>query len=222
MRPRCHFPGRPLRHRFQAPASPQLLAGVKVGLLGGSFNPAHEGHLHISLEALKRLGLDFVWWLVSPQNPLKSEHGMAPFALRFASAEAAAAHPRIHASDIEARIDTRFTADTLCHITRLYPKTHFVWLMGADNLAQFHRWQRYHEIMRTMPVAVFDRPTYSISALRAKMPTNYAASRANRRQWSRLATAPSPAWAFITCPRHPASATEIRASKARGHADVFL
>ncbi|MGF1605229.1 MAG: nicotinate-nucleotide adenylyltransferase [Rhodothalassiaceae bacterium] len=219
---RCRYPVRPIRGRPGAPATPTLLAGVRIGLLGGSFNPAHDGHLHISLQALKRLDLDFVWWMVSPQNPLKSTQGMAPFALRFASAQLAALHPRILVSDIETRIFTRYTADTLCHLRVLFPRTQFVWLMGADNLQQFHRWQRWHEIMKTVPIAVFDRPAYSRGALRSKMPQTYRRHRCSEREWRSFATSSLPAWTFITCPRHPASATQIRAVQPFGHADIFL
>jgi nicotinate-nucleotide adenylyltransferase len=111
----------------------------RIGLLGGSFNPVHEGHVHISLEAIKRLRLDAVWWLVSPQNPLKSSEGMAPYAERLASAQSYARHPRIHVSGIEKTLGTRYTIDTLRALTKRMPRQQFLWLMGADNLAQLHR-----------------------------------------------------------------------------------
>lgn len=213
---------RPKGRHIGAPVSPTLLRGLRIGILGGSFNPAHEGHLHLSLEALKRLQLDFVWWLVSPQNPLKSEQGMAAFALRYASAELAARHPRIQVSDLETRIDTRFTADTMRQICRMFPRTQFLWLMGADNLGQFHQWQRWHEIMKTVPVAIFDRPSYSIAALNSKIPTYYRRRRHGPGGWRHIARSPLPVWTFITCPRHPASATQIRSALRQGRADYFL
>ncbi|MBB4210866.1 nicotinate-nucleotide adenylyltransferase [Rhodothalassium salexigens DSM 2132] len=192
------------------PAGADLWAGQRVGLLGGSFNPAHDGHHHISKVALRRLGLDWVWWLVSPQNPLKPKDDMAPFAARFASAEAAARHPRVLVSDLETHIATRFTADTIAELSGHFPRTRFVWLMGADNLVQFTRWQHWDRIAHTVPIAVIDRPGYSHAALTAKMARIFAHRRCPERQWQTLATRSLPAWAFITCPRHPASATRIR------------
>ena len=142
-------------------------AARRIGLLGGSFNPAHQGHLDISLAALKYLDLDEVWWLVSPQNPLKPVAGMAPFADRMASARAMARHPRIRVTDLEARIGTRFTADTLKALVTRFPGCRFVWLMGADNLAQISSWRDWTKIFHLTPIAVFDRPSYTIKALTA-------------------------------------------------------
>ncbi len=135
-----------------------LTPGLKVGLLGGSFNPAHEGHLHITKMCLKALGLDRVWWLVSPGNPLKPVKGMAPFAERLASAEAMARDPRIVVSDIETRLGTRYTADTLAALTGRFPEIRFVWLMGADNMLQFPKWRNWREIAETVPIAVYPVP----------------------------------------------------------------
>ncbi|UZK65109.1 nicotinate-nucleotide adenylyltransferase [Sphingomonas sp. M1-B02] len=131
-----------------------------IGLLGGSFNPAHSGHRRLSLHAIRALGLDEVWWLVSPGNPLKPRAGMAPFAARLASARKMARHAPIRASAVEARLKTRYTADTLGKLPRLYPRHRFVWLMGADNLAQFHQWERWRDIARQVPIAVIARPGY--------------------------------------------------------------
>ena len=140
-----------------------------IGLLGGSFNPAHGGHLHISLHALNRLGLDGVWWLVSPQNPLKERAGMAPFETRFASAlYVTRGHKRINVTDIEQRLDSRYTHQTIIALQQRYPHYQFVWMMGADNLAQFHRWQRWRDIAARVPIIVFDRAPYSHHALRCK------------------------------------------------------
>lgn len=140
-----------------------------IGLLGGSFNPAHAGHLHITLHALKSLHLDEVWWLVSPQNPLKSKSDMADYGKRLASAKAiAAGNRRIRVLDIEQQKQCYFTWQTLAFLRQRFRGTYFVWMMGADNLAQFHRWHRWTWILRTFPLAVFDRAPHSHSCLRSK------------------------------------------------------
>ena len=140
----------------------------RIGLLGGSFNPAHRGHLHLSLTALQRLDLDEVWWLVSPQNPLKPVAGMAPFAARLDQArQVAAGHKRIRVTDLENRLGgSHYTADTLKALRRRFPRLRFVWLMGGDNLVQIRHWERWAEIFRTVPIAVFDRPSYSAKGAR--------------------------------------------------------
>jgi nicotinate-nucleotide adenylyltransferase len=140
----------------------------RIGLLGGSFNPAHRAHRRISLFALDALGLDEVWWLVSPGNPLKSARGMAPLAVRLVSARAMARRAPIRATTIEATIHTRYTADTLQVLVRRYARHRFIWIMGADNLAQFDRWQDWRTIARTLPIAVVARPGYDVAAHRAK------------------------------------------------------
>lgn len=137
-----------------------------TGLLGGSFNPAHRGHRGITLAAIRALDLDEAWWLVSPGNPLKAgARDMAPLAARLASARRMARRAPIRATDIETRLHTRYTLDTLRKLQRRYPKRRFIWLMGADNLAQFHRWRGWREIARTMPIAVIARPGYDDDAL---------------------------------------------------------
>ncbi|WP_308814747.1 nicotinate-nucleotide adenylyltransferase [Sphingomonas sp. GV3] len=139
---------------------------TRTGLLGGSFNPAHRGHRGITLAAIRALDLDEAWWLVSPGNPLKAgAPDMAPFAARLASARQMARRAPIRASDIEVRLGTRYTLDTLRKLRRRYPKRRFIWLMGADNLAQFDRWRGWREIARTMPIAVIARPGYDDDAL---------------------------------------------------------
>jgi len=138
-----------------------LRRGFSVGLLGGSFNPAHGGHRRMSLAALERLRLDEVWWLVSPQNPLKPAAGMAPLAARLASARAVARHPRIRVSAIEAELGTQLTVDTVQALKRRFPHVRFLWLMGADNLLQFHRWADWRTIARTLPIVVLARPHYA-------------------------------------------------------------
>ncbi len=141
-----------------------MTSGARIGLLGGSFNPAHAAHRHISTEAMRRLGLDEVWWLVSPQNPLKAESGMAPLAARLASARAAARHPRIRPMAVETDLGTRYTVDTVTALQRRHPNARFIWLMGADNLAQFHRWRDWRGLAARVPIAVFGRPGYIGSA----------------------------------------------------------
>ncbi len=188
--------------------------GRRIGLLGGSFNPAHGGHLHISRLALQRLDLDEVWWLVSPQNPLKPAAGMAPFAERLRRAAAvAAADRRIRASDIEARLGTRYTADTLQALRRRFPQHRFVWLMGGDNLAQLPHWQRWQDIFRTVPIAVFDRPDTALTALAGKAAQRFAGARLPVRAARLLAAAPPPAWIFFHTKLDPRSATAIRAER---------
>ena len=134
--------------------------GYSIGLLGGSFNPAHGGHRKMSLAALERLGLDEVWWLVSPQNPLKPVVGMAPLEARIASARRVARHPRIRPTAIEAELGTQLTIDTLQALKRRFPQVRFLWLMGSDNLLQFHRWAEWRAIARTVPIVVMARPLY--------------------------------------------------------------
>ncbi len=184
-----------------------------VGLLGGSFNPAHDGHRHISLMALKRLGLDEVWWLVSPQNPLKPAAGMAPFAKRLAGAQAAARHPRIKATDIETRLGSSYTAETLARLARRLPRLKFVWLMGADNLRQIDQWKDWPQIFRRVLVAVFARPTYSLRALAGKAARRFARFRISETAAHKLARATPPHWVFLTGPQSPLSATAIRAAR---------
>ncbi len=185
-------------------------SGRRIGLLGGSFNPAHDGHRHISLMALKQLRLHEVWWLVSPQNPLKSAAGMASFAERLAGAKALAKHPKIHVSDIEARLDTRYTIDTLRALRRRCGDTRFVWIMGADNLAQMPRWRDWTSIFETVPIAVFARPTYSLPALAGKVVRRYARYRSRERAAAAFALKRPPAWIFLHARLHSASATNIR------------
>lgn len=181
----------------------------RIGLLGGSFNPAHAGHLHISREALKRLGLDEVWWLVSPQNPLKQASDLAGYDIRFASAQAMAQHPRIRVCDLEARQGLFYTIDTIRYLQARYRDCQFVWLMGADNLAGFHRWRAWHEIARRVPIAVLDRAPYGLRALHERFARTYPAQRvytaALLLQQSLL-----PRWIYLTIPRHPLSATSLR------------
>jgi nicotinate-nucleotide adenylyltransferase len=203
---------RKLKRDWRADAPTHRRKRLRVGLLGGSFNPAHDGHLHISREALKRLELDQVWWMVSPQNPLKTADGMAGFEQRLLSARAMARDPRIRVTDIERRLRTTQTARTLEKLTRALPDIDFVWLMGADNLLQIHRWHRWHKIFMTVPVAVFARPSYDSRALAGVAATRFARAHLPERQARTLARREAPAWVFMAIRRHAASATAIRAS----------
>lgn len=181
-------------------------------MLGGSFNPAHDGHRHISLFALRVLRLDQVWWLVSPQNPLKPAADMAALTERLARARAVARHPGIVVSDLETRLGTRYTIDTLSALRRRFPDTRFVWLMGADNLSQVPRWRHWLRLFATMPVAAFNRPPYSLKALAGRAAQRFARRRVSPARAGRLAELPAPAWMFLRNPLHPASATAIRRS----------
>jgi nicotinate-nucleotide adenylyltransferase len=185
----------------------------RVGLLGGSFNPAHQGHREISLAALALLGLDEVWWMVSPQNPLKPVAGMEPFATRVDAARKVAAHPRIKVTDIEARLGTRYTADTLRKLCGTQRDCRFVWLMGADNLAQISEWKDWQQIFHLLPIAVFDRPTYTYKAMAAQAARRFQAFRRPEQAAGRLAITPPPAWTFMHHRLNPISATEIRAKR---------
>ena len=181
----------------------------RIGLLGGSFNPAHDGHLHAALSALNLLGLDQVWFMVSPQNPMKSTEEMAPFADRFKAAHRLSRnHSRLLATGIEERMGTRFTIDTVVALKRRFPSTRFVWLMGADNLFQISRWNRWVKLFHMLPVAIVDRPPYSRAVLAAKAARRFLPYRKPSRA---LLNCGLPAWTFLHIHRHPASASEIRA-----------
>lgn len=184
--------------------------GLRVGVLGGSFNPAHDGHLHISLLALKQLQLDEVWWMVSPLNPLKSATDMAPFEERLAAAEKFVRHPGIRVTDIESRLGTSYTVDTLAVLKRAFPRVRFVWLMGADNLAQMSRWRRWTRIFNLVPIAVFDRAPYSFDALAGKAAQAFSRFKLRPRKAPDLVECTPPAWIFFHSRLHPGSATLIR------------
>jgi nicotinate-nucleotide adenylyltransferase len=190
---------------------------MRVGLLGGSFNPAHEGHAHVAKTALARLGLDRVIWLVSPQNPLKSAKGTAAFAARIASARAVAAGPAMIVSDLEAKLGSRYTIDLIRVLRARYPAVRFVWLMGADNLAGFHRWRGWEEIMRLVPVCVVARPGWGMQGRLAPAARRFAWARRPASEARRLASARPPAWIYLTAPLNFTSSTAIRA-RTRGGA----
>lgn len=185
--------------------------GARIGLLGGSFNPAHEAHLQISRTALTRLNLDEVWWLVSPQNPLKPKQGMAEMAQRIAAARELVRSSRIRVTGVESLLGTHFSAESIARLQTQLPGVRFVWLMGADNLLQIDRWQNWTQIFNRLPVAVFDRPPYSVRALSSKAARRFSASRLAERNASALANTAPPAWVFIHGRKNPLSATGIRA-----------
>lgn len=193
------------------PRPGQSRRGMRIGLLGGSFNPAHHGHRFISLRAMRQLRLDQVWWLVSPQNPLKSRQDMAGLDRRVQRAQAVANHPRIIVTALEERLGTRYTADTLPRLQTAFPGTRFVWLMGADNLQQLPRWDRWTEILHTMPVAVLARPSWHHPVLCGRVARRYARYRHPLRAGSSLARQKPPAWIFLFGQQHPESASRIRA-----------
>ena len=185
-------------------------------MLGGSFNPAHGGHLHISELALKFLDLHQIWWLVSPQNPLKPVDGMAPFPVRLEGARRIAeTDPRILVTDLESRLaSSRYTADSLKALRRRFPRPRFVWLMGGDNLVQIPKWQRWPEIFRTVPIAVFDRPSYSLKALSGPAAKRFARYRVPASDERRLAEMEPPAWVFFHTRLDDRSATRIRSEQS--------
>jgi nicotinate-nucleotide adenylyltransferase len=186
---------------------------MRVGLLGGSFNPAHAGHRHIIDLARQRLRLDQVWLLVSPGTVLKPERGMAPFAQRLASARDIADGRRVIASANEAVLGTRYTIDTLRRLLRRFPRVRFVWLTGADIIEQLPRWRRWLEFVRRVPIAVLPRPGHNHRALASRAAHRFAFARQPVRRAALLAALPSPAWVFLPVPQHAASATAIRASQ---------
>lgn len=183
--------------------------GQVIGLLGGSFDPAHEGHVHITKEALRRFGLDRVWWLVTPGNPLK-EHGPAPLDARLEAARGLMRHPRVRITDLERRLGTRLTIDTIRALRRAYPKVRFVWLMGADNLAQFHRWESWEEIARLVPIGVLARPGSRLNARLSPAARELARYRLPESQSQLLGRADPPRWALVNVPMKRVSSTAIR------------
>jgi nicotinate-nucleotide adenylyltransferase len=184
---------------------------MKVGLLGGSFNPAHEGHAHVAETALAKLGLDAVIWLVSPQNPLKSAHETQPLTARMASARRQARGPRMIVSDAESRMGARYTLDTLRVLKARHPGVHFVWIMGADNLASFHRWKGWVEIMQEAPVAVVSRPWAAMKGRLSVAAKRFAAYRHSSVQARSLPYMQPPAWVFLRGPFNFQSSTALRA-----------
>ena len=191
------------------PAQPRM----RIGLLGGSFNPPHAAHRLISLMALKRLRLHRVWWMVSPGNPLKEHGDLAPLAERMRLCREVARHPRVTVTAFEAGINTAYTAMALRFLRRRFPGVHFVWLMGADNLAGFHRWNEWQAIFNMMPIAVEDRPEWRFRALAGPAAHFFARYRLPESEAAALPILTPPAWCFLSGPLSSLSSTALRAKK---------
>lgn len=190
---------------------PFAYRGMKIGLLGGSFDPAHTGHLHVAETALALLGLDFVWWLVSPQNPLKKSS--SPIDERLKSAKNVARGAKMVVTDIENHLKTQFTIDTLKALKARYNGVRFVWLMGGDNLAGFEHWRGWHEIMREVPVCVVSRPTAGPKARLGRMARQFAAQRINPNNAKCLAGDRPPSWVYVPARFNKLSSTMLRSRK---------
>jgi nicotinate-nucleotide adenylyltransferase len=201
-------------------ALPPHSAGMRIGLFGGTFDPPHDAHLGACLLAMKRLRLDRVWWLVTPGNPLKDTRGLAPLERRMAAARALAHHPRIDITDIEAQIGTRYTYETLQWLRRHCPHVRFVWIMGADNLRSFHRWQKWRGIAAMVPMVIVDRLGPSLYAVGS--PAAQALARARRREDTArsLPNRKPPAWIYLHGLKSPLSSTALRAARHKVETDV--
>ena len=191
-------------------ALPARAPGLRIGLFGGSFNPPHEAHRAASLFALKRLQLDRVWWLVSPGNPLKDTSALPPLEKRVAAAQAMARHPRIIVTGLEAVIGTQFSYDTLAYLLKESPGVHFVWIMGADNLKDFHRWKNWREIAALVPIAVIDRGGIGFAAMAGPAGQALARARVPESDAASLATRQPPAFVFLHGLKMPLSSTALR------------
>ncbi len=189
---------------------PHAEAGNRIGLFGGSFNPPHSGHQLVAQTAMQRLGLDQVWWLVTPGNPLKDHGNLAPLERRIELVSAIASHPRMKVTAYEAVLGTSYTASTLAGILHRRPGVSFCWIMGADNLAGFHRWQNWRDIVETVPIAVVNRPGASLSPLFAPMAQVYSRARVPENEAGLLMRCPAPAWVFLHAPLDPTSSTVLR------------
>ncbi|MGL5139554.1 MAG: nicotinate-nucleotide adenylyltransferase [Beijerinckiaceae bacterium] len=194
------------------PSLPRHAPGLKIGLFGGSFNPPHDGHRLVTLLALRRLGLDAVWWIVTPGNPLKDVRQLAPLAERMAAARQLMPEPQVAITGFEAEIGTRYTLDTLRYLRRRCRGVRFVWVMGADNLAQFHRWQGWREIARLMPICVVDRPRATLKATASRAGQRLKAARFPEHLALAVPRARPPALVFIHGRRSPLSSTLLRNS----------
>jgi len=199
---------------------PHAAPGQAIGLLGGSFNPPHAAHRMVSEVALKRLGLDKVWWIVSPGNPLKKRSDTLPLPDRLVLCREVARHPHIVVTDFEADLQTPYTASTLAFLKMRNPLVRYVWIMGADNLATFDRWHRWREIFTMVPIVVVDRPGWRLKALASKAARAFAAARLPETEAADLALRPAPAWTFLTGPLSHVSSTALRRKGRRRNASV--
>ena len=193
--------------------SVSAISRQRIGLFGGSFNPAHEGHKAVSEEALKRLQLDTVWWLVSPQNPLKSANDTDDFSERITHAQKLASNPRMYVTGLEAKLDTRTTAQTFKKLAPMFSQGRFVWIMGADSFAELHKWHNWRDIPPTLPLAVFARPRWTRKALSSPAARSLASSRIEASDAGMLADLAAPAWCFINMPLRQETSTAIRRSR---------
>jgi nicotinate-nucleotide adenylyltransferase len=192
---------------------PMAAPNMRIGLLGGSFNPAHAAHRQISLAALKRLRLDQVWWLVSPSNPLKAKTKTPDIETRIAVAREVARHPKIVVTGFEAGRNSAYTVDTIRFLKRRYPSVKFVWLMGADNLVSFHRWRSWETLFRLVPIAVLDRPGYRLKARASRAAQHFASAALDETDAPGLPGMEPPAWAFLTLPLSSLSSTRLRGAR---------
>lgn len=189
---------------------PPAFANMRVGLLGGSFNPPHKGHRHISLTAIARLRLDALWWLVTPGNPLKSAAHLPGLAERLSLAADVASHPAITVTGFEANLATPYAIDTVHFLQRRFPGVHFVWIMGGDNLAQVHRWRDWTGLFRALPILVLDRPGARLGALASPGARRFAQARLPESAAPRLAVSTPPAWIYMSLPLCGVSSTALR------------
>ncbi len=194
--------------------APPALPGQAIGILGGTFNPPHDGHALITEIALRRLRLDRLWWVVTPGNPLKSNGGLPPLALRIGACKELIDNPRVEVTGFEERLGTPYTAATLGYLRRRFPGVRFVWIMGADNLATFHRWQRWREIAREVPIAVVDRPGWRLKGMSSPAARSLSAAFIPELQAANLARMKAPAWTLLSGPLSPLSSTALRAAKS--------
>jgi nicotinate-nucleotide adenylyltransferase len=190
--------------------TPLAFPGQRIGIMGGTFNPPHDGHRIVAETAVKRLGLDQLWWVVTPGNPLKTNGGLPPLSERMNAARKFARGPRMKVTGFEADLGTPYTAATLAYLKRRYPGVHFVWVMGADNLASFDRWQHWRSIAAAMPIAVVDRPGWRLKALARPAAAALALARVPETQALQLPALQPPAWTFLTSRLSPLSSTAIR------------
>lgn len=194
---------------------PAIAAGMTVGLFGGSFNPPHDGHVLVAETALRRLRLHQLWWMVTPGNPLKDHGALEGLAKRIARSEAMISDPRIKVTAFEAALGSRYSAETLRAVKRRHPAVRFVWVMGADNLATFHHWQHWQDIVAMLPIAVIDRPGSTLAYLSAKMAKTFGHARVDEEDAAALPLMRPPAWTFIHGPRSFQSSTALRDGRRR-------
>lgn len=193
---------------------PHVENGMSVGLFGGSFNPPHEGHVHVVETAIKRLQLDRVWWMVSPGNPLKDNDDLPPLANRIEASRALINHPRVEVSGLEASLSVIYSADLVRELVSRFPTVRFVWLMGADNLTNFHHWERWEEIADNVPIAVIDRPGDTLASRASMVARKFSHARLDEQDAALLKNFRAPAWTFIHAPRSPLSSTQLRRARS--------